>query len=822
MRLIGPLLIILLLKSSVLLGAERPIFNIEGNGEVFVGLNNFLTVYKDSSKAMDIGSINGLDNTLFKPFSQVDVSNPESVYWGKISITNRSHVSYQWMLYVGKNDYIDVFLETPEGKLQALKSGYLYPASEKTATLGTYFVPLSIAHNDTVELAIRIEETLHVDPQFDLRLESPELWAKTAGSKIWMDFMFQGVIWIMILYSLSVYVNSGQKESLYYGVYLILVAITYLFLTGLLRQFVLGEFPHLVPYSMTLTPLAAAMYFIFMLEFLDIKNWLSKWESTVKIIIKLNLVIFVALFAFFFLTQYIMVTTRLVQITTLANCMIALVISVQLFYTRDMMARYFVAGTICFLATAIWDSLYWNPSTSEAVVIRLGLIGEILLFSVGLGQKLRLVEKERRNVQYELIKQLKINKQLTEERKEELEVLIKERTFELSERNDELALAIERAEDAARVKSDFLSVMSHEIRTPMNAVIGTIHLLLTEKPQPEQLERLNTLKFAAQNLLMLINNILDFSKIESGNLTLESTPFSLNELVLSITSVYRQKADAKGIDFQIEVDDQIPDALLGDPARITQILNNLISNAIKFTEKGHVKTTIQLISTNNQSVRVEFIIEDTGIGVPQEKQDVIFDSFIQAQSDTNRKYGGTGLGLSITKRLLDLFQSEIILESIPDKGSKFTFSIDLQTNEETRESTEDDTDSKIADIAGKLVLIVDDNEMNLKLVDHIVRKWQLKTLLAISGPKALELMTDHPVDAILLDLQMPEMDGYEVAATIRSMEEKKYKSMPIIALSADTFSKTGHDLQAAGINDFMAKPFSPKALLNKIHGYLNP
>ena len=796
-------------------------YMINGDSSEYRGLNKYLEVFVDSTKTLNHDQVNKLNDHQFIPFQEVSLPlSPEYAYWARITLHNLSEHQSQWMLHVGQNDFIDVYDPNSKGQYQILKSGYLYPASVKTVNLGSYYVPVSINAQTPKQLLIRIEETVHKDPEFDIRLETTVSWAQKNSSKLWLDFMFQGIIWIMILYNLLVYLNSRQKASLYYGIYLVLIAIVYLFLTGLLRQYVLKETPQLVPYTMALIPLSACMYYVFMLDFLDIPHKLPQWQSRVIMIIWADFFLFFFVIIFYLFVGHIVWTARIVQVTTLANCAVALFVTIKLFRRNDMLARYFIAGTISFIISVIFDISYWMPSTSEAIVTRFGLIGEILFFSVGLGQKIRVIEREKRKTQYELIKQLKINEKLSRDSQIELEKSIQQRTAELQERNYDLAIAIEKAEHAARAKSEFLSVMSHEIRTPMNAVIGTIHLLLTENPKEAQLEKLNTLKFSAQHLLLLINDILDFSKIESGNLELETTPFSIKELMLGISSVYQYRAKEKDIEFKIELDPDIPDALIGDPARLTQILNNLISNAFKFTDEGHVHVLINSKGGTKKKAILEFIVEDTGIGIPEHKQKIIFESFKQAESDTTRKYGGTGLGLAITKKLLKIMKGDMSVRSTPGEGSQFLFAIKLKINQQTKVSARDDKEEKLMAVKDKKFLLVDDNEINLKLVDRIITNWGANCILAESGNEALEKIEKDQFDIMLLDLQMPEMDGFQVAETIRARINHGSSDIPIIALSAESFTNVGSDLSAAGIDDFVAKPFNPKELLDIVYLHL--
>lgn len=377
---------------------------------------------------------------------------------------------------------------------------------------------------------------------------------------------------------------------------------------------------------------------------------------------------------------------------------------------------------------------------------------------------------------------------------------------------EELIRAKNQAEEAARTKSQFLSIMSHEIRTPMNAVIGMTNFLLQENPKPEQMENLKLLKFSAENLLALINDILDFSKIDAGKLDLEEISFNLPDLINWIYQTFKLKAEGKGIVLKAYVSPMIPTYLIGDPYRISQILNNLLSNAVKFTESGSVMLTSELLENKNGNAKILFSVKDTGIGIAEDKISSIFDAFTQATTDTTRKFGGTGLGLAIIKRLLHLLNSEIRVNSSPGKGSDFHFTLNLKISK-TNSVTEKLTPApEQKDISGMKLLLVEDNEINIKLTRKFIRKWGIEPDIAINGLRAVEMVKEKEYDLILMDLQMPIMDGFQATREIRLFNQ----SVPIIALSADVMNDVKSKAEEYGMNGFISKPFNPDDLLNQI------
>lgn len=378
----------------------------------------------------------------------------------------------------------------------------------------------------------------------------------------------------------------------------------------------------------------------------------------------------------------------------------------------------------------------------------------------------------------------------------------------------------QRAEKALRFKSEFLNTMSHEIRTPLNTIIGLSHLMVEEQSKEIQKNNLKLLKYSSENLLALINDVLDYGKLESGKANLDLRPINLVKLVNTSVESFQPKAKEKQLLLKCIHDHGLPEGIIADSTRINQILNNLLGNSIKFTHEGYVTLRLLHRILAGNKVAVRFLIEDTGIGIEKDRLDKIFEEFEQADHRISSTYGGSGLGLSISRFLVELMGGSMKVDSTVGKGSVFQFELMFDLVELQSEPVVhiEKTTSKAKQIN---VLLVDDNNVNRKIAARFLKKWDMEVTEAADGNNALELCVKNDFDVILMDLQMPIMDGYEAAKKITALNKSKNIHVPILAVTADTKDEVISKVRQAGMVDLVSKPFKPDELRSTIKRVLS-
>ncbi len=722
--------------------------------------------------------------TIALPHPNANVSFTNHYFWYVFSVANTTSSTQTYYLEVGRpiTDQVILYRENELGEVSINKSGDGIPFSQRAYAHRKSVFKVYLPPQQTTKFYINLKSDGEV---LDLgaKLNTPEQFIRDTYTEQLVFGLFYGILLLAGITYLFFFFAIKDKTFLFYSVYVLSIGLMQFALDGFFYQF-FG--PEAGLYSrkgvILFASLATLNFVLYSRSFLHITpdfRWLHRGYNILIWGVAL-------LFAVIVLPLPIpSFSYAVVNVFALSALLIAMVaIGVKL-TRKEPVDGYFTIG-IGFLALGITVFILNNFSLLPGSFItangsKLGTGAEVIFLSLSMSN---------------LIRKLRSDKEIAQ------------------------SIALRKSEDMNELKSYFMKNMSHELRTPLNAIMGITDVMLKEDLPNAVRSNFEIIKYSSHSLLSSVNDILDFNQIEKGEITLDKQEFNPNTLFKQIELNARKQAADKGLTFTFEVE-ELPKIVLGDEARLTQIVNNVLSNAVKFTNVGYVDVKVLVSARFDEKIELKITISDSGVGIPKDKMDSIYEAFTQESINNKRKFGGLGLGLSIAKKLVELYQGSIDMESKVGQGTKCTLVLPFVVMASTGQDVPEITPPQLAETNEPRpinILLVEDNTMNQLLMKLIMQKWEGVTFaIANHGGECLTLLQQDHYDVVLMDLQMPVMDGYEAATAIRAGEAGVGNiSIPIIALTADITEGTEQRVKQIGMDKYMSKPVNQDALYKTI------
>ncbi len=714
------------------------------------------------------------------PNQNTNLGFTDHQYWVKFDLSNNTSESKTLYLETARpiTDLADLyFLEN--GKIQkVIKNGDMMPFEVREIKHRKLLFPITLLPNSTTQFYLHLQSDGEVI-NLPLTLHDGTSLIESTFTDQLVFGVFYGILLLAALTYLFFYFGIKEKSFILYVSYVVSIALLHSSLDGYFYQYLLGEPGWFADRSLLIfATVSAILLNRYSQAFVQVNTFARGLNLTINVI---NFGLILLLLGIILFDAGKPLYYPLVNALGFIGVLLAVASIVMSFVKKKPVDPFFALGftslTLGFIIFILNNfSLIENSFLTENAA-KLGTGLEILFLSLSMANRIRILRNEKEKAQ---------------------------------------ELALQRSEESNEIKSFFLSNVSHELRTPLNAILGLSQSIMKEIQDEKIKENLEVIKYSSVSLLSSIDDILDYSKIEKGELNLEQKPFDFQKVLGEVKVLAHQQSRDKGLKFSFEERVQLPKKLVGDAARLRQILMNVINNSIKFTPQGEVKLTISDLQEIGDQVKLTFEITDTGVGIKKEKLDRIFESFIQEQIDDKRKFGGFGLGLCIVKALTQLYNGSVSIQSNLGKGTSVTISLNFGVVEE---SIQDLVKTQSVELlTGKRILVVEDNPVNQLVIKSILRKWKGITFaFANHGLEGLEKLRSESFDLILMDLQMPEMDGYEATEAIRSgVVGIQNQQIPIIAVTADTTEKSKIKAKAVGMDDYMTKPVDADILLEKV------
>ncbi|SFU12331.1 Signal transduction histidine kinase [Algoriphagus locisalis] len=725
---------------------------------------------------------NNLDFATLK-YPITDLGFTDKTFWLRFSLENNSEEAQTFFLETARpiTDVVHLYQFT-EGKLISDQlSGDLVSFDDRPFKHRKLIFPITLEPNSSSKFYIKYQSDGEVINLPLLLNDTSSLVNSSFFNQLIFGF-FYGILCIASVMYLFFYFGMKESSFLFYVAYVVSVGLLHLNLDGYFFQYITQEQGWFANRSLlifaTLSSLALGGYSY---VYINAPRLTTLIKRSYQILFIAHIFLLIAILTYTAGQALYYPAVNILGILTLALIITNIFNS---YITKTPIDFFFTIGIACLtfgFVLFILNNFSLIPNsffTANASKIGTGV--EIIFLSLSMANRIRLLKSEKEKMQ---------------------------------------EIALVQSQESNEIKSYFLSNMSHELRTPLNAILGLSKSIISSTDDPSIKNNLEVIQYSSMSLLSSINDILDYSKIEKGELKLARVDFELNKIIKELKVVTNQKSREKGLEFIYEERNNINSKLLGDPIRLKQIISNVLDNATKFTQKGQVKLAINTEELPGNKVRINLDIADTGVGIAKEKLDRVFDSFSQEQINDKRKYGGFGIGLCIVKALVNLHQGEIEINSVKNKGTQVSIKLEIEKSEKSLQNQELMTPSQSEKLMnGKHLLVVEDNTVNQLVIKSILRKWKGVTFdFANHGIEALEAMKTSAYDVVLMDLQMPEMDGYEATQEIRSGNSgMNSKDIPIIAVTADTTEKTKNRVFAIGMDAYITKPIDQELLFSSV------
>ncbi len=738
------------------------------------------TILNSKQKDLSIKDILTIPESRFQPLKteNTDLGFTTDNYWLHFKIKNEMNDEIQYYIETSRPivDVADFYQIMPDGSVKTQKSGDAIPFKERSFQHRKTIFKIHLEPNETGNYYIHLKSDGEVINAPVLMRTSENLITQTSFEQIVFGF-FYGILMIASTLYFFFYYAMKERVFLYYSLYVVFIGLLQFSLDGYFYQFITPQSGWLSHKSVLLFAVISGF---FLGKYAQIYLNVKKVGKRLNLAYSVLYVLFGGLFlVILFVPQWFAYCYPAMNGLGLFLLVLIITSLVEIYVRTKKVYQFFTLGILSLITGFVlfilknFSLLPYNFITENSSKLGTGV--EVVFLSLSMASLIKQLKDDRENLQ---------------------------------------SLALQKSEEMNEMKSYFLSNISHELRTPLNTIMNFIDSIEGETDSKSIQEKSVLIKRSSNSLLSSVNDILDFSKIEKDEIRLEKSEFNAHKLFDEIHANMAIRAENQGLKFEFKKPNDLPQMLKGDGERIRQILMNLLSNALKFTEKGFVKFIIESTITNDE-VSLKFIISDTGIGISKEKLNSIYDSFSQQSINNKRKYGGLGLGLYIVKALVNLHKGSIEIQSILNQGTVCEVNLNLEKVEFKSEIQEVTSEF---DLNGKRILVVEDNAMNQMVLKMIMKKWlNTEVDFANNGEEALDIMKAIKFDVILMDLQMPIMDGYEATVEIRNGNSGiNDKDIPIIAVTADVMETTKDRVKEIGMNYYLSKPVDKGTLYQTI------